>query len=275
LESERQHPCGSAETRSGPVEEYQIVLADDHAMVRHGIRRIIEERMDMEIVGEAADGLELMNLLKKVQPHLIILDISMPHLRGLEAAREIKSLHPQIKVLILTMHKNEAYLKQAVAVGCEGYVLKEDVGEQLIEAVETIRNDEIFVSGLFSDEVTHIGKKAPRSLRGVPQCDRLTSRERQILKLVAEGKSNREIAELLYVSIRTVEHHRFSMNRKLKVNNAMNLIHYAIREGYVAVESNGYHPDSLYSEGVQSPALTPPEARRAGGNGWRDGHDVC
>ena len=257
------------------MEECQIVLADDHALVRHGIRRIVEERTDLKIVGEAVDGLELMNLLKKVQPHLIILDIAMPHLRGLEAAREIKSLYPQIKVLILTMHKNEAYLKQALAVGCEGYLLKEDAGEKLIEALETIRNDEIFVSGLFSNEVIRNGKNAARSLRGVPQCDRLTSRERQILKLVAEGKSNREIAELLYVSIRTIEHHRFNMNRKLKVNNAMNLIHYAIREGYVAVEFNRYHPNFSCSAGVQNLTLTPREARQAGGTGWGDGHDVC
>ncbi len=158
----------SPEARSGPVEECQIVLADDHAMVRHGIRRIIEERMDLRIVGEAADGLELMNLLKKVQPHLIILDIAMPHLRGLEAAREIKSLYPQIKVLILTMHKNEAYLKQALAVGCEGYLLKEDAGEKLIEALETIRNDEVFVSRLFSNEVIRNGKNAARSLGACP-----------------------------------------------------------------------------------------------------------
>lgn len=238
------------------MKAYEIIIADDHAMVRHGIRRIIEENKRLKVVGEAADGLGLMNILKRIQPDLVILDISMPYLRGLEAAREIKSLYRDIKVLILTMHKNQWYMQQTLATGCDGYLLKEDAGDQLVKAIERIRDNGIFVSSLLSEQAPSIDSRPIQpSLRG-PHCDRLTLRERQVLKLIAEGKSNREIAHLLHVSVRTIEHHRLHMHRKLRIKSMMDLLNYAISKGYITVEQKESHHQFMHSQGDQSPNCT-------------------
>lgn len=219
------------------MEPYHIVLADDHAMVRHGIKRIIEETRHLKIIGEASDGLELLNLLKKIQPHMVILDISMPNLRGLEATKEIKFLYPHIKVLILSMHKNNGYLKQAVAAGCDGYILKEDADEQLFTAIDIIRKGKTFISHLFSDDSLDAQQEttlAPKD--SLEDSGQLTARERQVLQLVAEGKANKEIADLLFLSVRTVEHHRANIMRKLKLRRTADLLQYAIKEGYVVCD---------------------------------------
>ena len=129
---------------------YQIVLADDHVLLRQGLKRLIEEMGDLDVVGEASDGLELLNLLKKITPHMVILDISMPNLGGIEAARVIKMTYPKIKILFLSMHKSQEYLHYAIAAGAEGYLVKEDADTELFSAIETIRQDRIFISPLFS-----------------------------------------------------------------------------------------------------------------------------
>ena len=133
---------------------YQIVLADDHLMLRHGIKRIIEESEDLVVVGEASDGLELLDLLKKSTPDMVILDLSMPKLRGLEATTEIKTIYPKVKILILTMHNNKEYLIQALSARTDGYLLKEDTDTQLIAAIESIRQGKIFLSPLISEDLT-------------------------------------------------------------------------------------------------------------------------
>lgn len=127
---------------------YDIVLADDHVLVRHGIKKIIQQDGDMRVVGEAGDGLELMKILRDVTPHLVILDISMPGLKGLAAAAKIKQLYPEIKMLILTMHRSNEYLQEALAVGVDGYLLKEDADVALFAAIEAVRQGQIFVSPL-------------------------------------------------------------------------------------------------------------------------------
>ncbi|NTV42098.1 MAG: response regulator transcription factor [Syntrophobacteraceae bacterium] len=219
------------------MEPYHIVLADDHAMVRHGIKRIIEETQNLKIIGEASDGLELLNVLKKVQPHMVILDISMPNLRGLEATREIKCLYPDMRVLILSMHKNDGYLKHALAAGCDGYLLKEDADEQLFSAIEEIRSGKVYISPLFSSEPMEMEQEKTRKPhRCLEDCGQITARERQVLQLVAEGKANKEIAELLFLSVRTVEHHRANIMRKLNFRRTTDLLQYAIKEGYVVYD---------------------------------------
>jgi DNA-binding NarL/FixJ family response regulator len=130
---------------------YDIVLADDHVLVRQGIKRIIEENGQMQVVGEAGDGLELLEILEEISPHMVILDISMPRLRGLEAAERIKRHYPRIKVLILSMHRSKEYLRQALASGVDGYMLKEDADLSLYAAIETIRAGKTFVSPLLDD----------------------------------------------------------------------------------------------------------------------------
>jgi DNA-binding NarL/FixJ family response regulator len=215
------------------MSHYSIILADDHLLFRHGIKRIIEESEDLVVIGEADDGLELLNLLKRSAPEMVILDLSMPKLRGLEATREIKLIYPKVKVLILTMHKNKEYLIQALSARADGYLLKEDTDTQLLDAIEVIRHGKIFLSPLMSEDLTDnlvdiIHRK------GKPLDETLSPREKEVLTLLSEGNSSKEIADLLFISPRTVEHHRTNINKKLNIQNIVDLVKYAIREGYTS-----------------------------------------
>lgn len=211
---------------------YRIVLADDHAIFRGGIKKLIDEKPDMEVIGEAGEGLELLKVLKKMTPDLVILDISMPNLRGIEAIPEIKTLHPEAKVLVLTMHTEKEYLYHSLSAGAEGYLLKGDPLEELFEALETVRQGAIYVSKHLSGE---LAEDLTRILEGKKQLpkDPLSVRERQILKLIAEGKTSKEIAENLYISMRTVEKHRSNIMKKLKAKGSTDLIKYAIETGII------------------------------------------
>lgn len=217
---------------AGPL---KILLADDHVMFRQGVKRIIEGMDGVTVVGEANDGLELLRLLREINPDLVVMDISMPNLRGLEATREIKAIDSEVKVLILTMHKDREYLYHALTAGAEGYLLKEDADEELISAIETLRQGGTFISPLLSGQMADIfvDKFRPGGeLRTAPE-EPLTVREREIIKLIAEGKSSKEIGELLFISSRTVQHHRANIMRKLKVKKTADLVKYAIQKGYV------------------------------------------
>lgn len=211
---------------------YNIVLADDHVLLRDGIKRIIEESQDLRIVAEASDGFELLRVLKQYDVDMVLLDISMPGLRGIEAAREIKISHPDIKVLILTMHKKKEYVRYAFSAGADGYLLKEATGDELFDAIGAIRNGENYVSNAFSKELTSELIQLYRS-GGKLKAEVLTHREKEVLKLIAEGKSSKEIAELLFISIYTVNNHRAKIIKKLGLKKTADLVRYAIREGYV------------------------------------------
>ncbi len=165
---------------------------------------------------------------------MVIVDISMPMLRGIEATREIKAIHPNIKVLIFTMHKNKEYLYQAISAGADGYLLKEDADTELSSAIKTIRRGKIYVSPNLSDELTEDWAQISRGKSKVPfERDPLTTREKEVLKLISGGKSNREIAGLFFISIRTVERHRANIMMKLNVKKTADLVKYAIEKGYV------------------------------------------
>lgn len=213
---------------------YCIVLTDDHVLLRQGLRGIIERRPDLKVIGEAGDGIELLGLLKQLTAHLVILDISMPNLRGIEAVREIKMIDPDLKILILTMHKDAEYLHQAMSAGADGYLLKEDADTELFSAIDRIREGKIYVSPSFKEYILEEWSRSHRSdYRPTFQPDHLTPRERQVLKLIAEGKTSREIAELLFVSVRTAEHHRTNIMDKLNLRRTADLVQYAIRKGYL------------------------------------------
>jgi DNA-binding NarL/FixJ family response regulator len=203
-----------------------IILADDHAMLREGIRKIIERIEGALIIGEVNDGLELLELLKKSNPNLVILDISMPNLRGLEAIREIKKTYPQVKVLVLTMHRKKEFLRQALRDGADGFLLKEDAGSELIRAVQTVRNGGKYLSPLLSSVLTSLAVEEEKT-------EVLTMREREVLKLLAEGKRTKEIAAALYISPHTVRRHRSNIMEKLNIKNLADLVKYAISQSYI------------------------------------------
>jgi DNA-binding NarL/FixJ family response regulator len=218
------------------VESFGIIIADDHSLFRQGLIRILQERADLQVIGEARDGLELLDLLRRSgkSPDIILLDISMPRLRGIEAIQEIKLFLPKVKVLILTMHQDKEYLAQAMAAGADGYLLKDEAVEGLFQAIETIRQNGFFVSPFFKDDLVDEWLQMVRGEKSsLPGPSSLTTRERQILKLIAEGKSNKEIAALLFISVRTVDHHRASLMEKLNLKGTAELVKYALRKGFI------------------------------------------
>jgi DNA-binding NarL/FixJ family response regulator len=214
-------------------DRYRIILADDHVMVRRGLKRLLTDSADMEVVAEAGDGLELLKALQKTRADLIVLDLSMPNLRGLEAISEIKRLYPDSKVLILTMHKESAYLYRSLSAGADGYLLKEEAEDELFAAIDSIRGDKVYISpGLAQYSIRDLVNSRSKE-KDLQLTERLTLREREILKLVAENKSNKEIAQLLSLSVRTVETHRYNIMSKLKIKGTAALVQYAMRKEYL------------------------------------------
>jgi DNA-binding NarL/FixJ family response regulator len=203
------------------------LLTDDHSLLREAIKRSIEEVQGLKVVGEAGDGADLIRLLNRTTPDLIILDISMPNLPGLDAARIIKAQDPDIKILILTMHKSGEFLRRALAVGIEGYLLKENALADLVTAIETIRRGEKYISSLLGGKIFRegIGSRLSGEV--------LSPREVEILKFVAEGKSSKEIADFLSLSIMTVYNHRVNIKNKLNLKKNAELVRYAIENGYI------------------------------------------
>ena len=215
------------------ADKYSVILADDHVLVRRGLRLILEENPDLDIVGEVGDGLELLSLLNRISPELVLLDVSMPNLRGIEAIPEIHRVHPGAKVLILTMHKEEEYLYQAISAGADGYLLKDDAEKELFSAIENIRNGRIYISPSLADQSMQNWVRMRRGEDSTYDTQLLTVRQREILKLIAEGKSNKEIGDLLCISVRTVERHRANMMSKLNIRKTAELVQYAVRKHYI------------------------------------------
>jgi len=214
--------------------DYTIFLADDHILMREGVRNLIQGVKGLKVIGETGDGAELMRLLKKKLPHMVILDISMPGLRGIEAAREIRSHYPEVNILILSMHKNQEFLAMALEAGVDGYILKEDTSEELLRAISLIRNGRTYLSAkmaeLFSADLIGICRGNSKNKN---HSDILTHRERQVLKLIAEGHTDKQISELLFISFRTVQRHRFNIREKLQLKHTADLVRYAMAHGYI------------------------------------------
>lgn len=212
---------------------YRIILADDHVLVRSGLSRILGEETNLEIVAEVGDGLELLSTLNKIEPDLIILDVSMPNLRGIEAIPEIHRMHPDVKVLILTMHREEEYLYQAISAGANGYLLKDDAEKELFTAIENIKKGKLYISPRLTDQSMQNWARLRRGESDSHVDEVLTVRQREILKLIAEGKSNKEIGDLLCLSVRTVERHRANIMNKLNIRKTAELVQYALRKRYI------------------------------------------
>ena len=212
----------------------RVILADDHALLRQGLKRILSDIAGLEVVGEARDGIELLQMVNAVSCDLIITDISMPNLRGIEAIHEIKARCPDVKILVLTMHKDSEYLRQAVSAGADGYLLKEDADAELFSAIEKIRKGKIFITQRLSEELTDDWARIKRGgSKPLTNQEKLTVREKEVLKMIAEGKSSKEIAAVLFISARTVDHHRANIMEKLQLKKTADLVKYAIGKGYL------------------------------------------
>ncbi len=213
-----------------------ILLADDHAILREGIRALLEDQPDMAVVGEAADGRQAVELARKLEPDIVVMDIGMPLLNGLEATRQIKRDRPQVAVLVLTMHDNEEYVSQLLTAGASGYVLKRAASSELVTAIRAVAAGQNYLSPAVTKVLIegYIGRK-PAGPAILDPFDTLTAREREVLQLVAEGHTNSEIARLLSISLKTVKAHRSNLMQKLGLHDRGELIKLAIQRGIIEV----------------------------------------
>jgi two-component system, NarL family, response regulator NreC len=216
------------------VARLRIVIGDDHTLFRHGLRKILEEKPEWVIAGEAGDGREAVRQALATQPDVMVLDIGMPLLNGIDATRQIVKRLPQTRVLILSMHAEEAYVVQALQAGAHGYVLKDSAAQELLRAIAVIAEGKSFFSPgvarvMLNDYVKRLSEQGVADRYGL-----LSDREREIFQLVAEGRSSKEIAALLSLSPTTVETHRAHIMQKLDLHNTAELVLYAVRRGVIA-----------------------------------------
>jgi two-component system response regulator NreC len=212
-----------------------IVLADDHRIVRQGLRALLQAEPDLRLVGETGDGLEAVQLARRLQPDVVVLDLMMPSINGLEATRQISESCPQTRVIILSMHADEAYVLESLRNGAAGYVLKESSADDLVRAVREVVAGRRYLSPPLSERAIEVYMQKAQETSLDPY-EKLTNREREVLHLAAEGHSSSEIAERLSISSRTVETHRANMMRKLDLHSQTDLIRYALKRGIIPME---------------------------------------
>ncbi len=214
---------------------YSIVIAEDHRILREGLRSILTSNPDFTIAGEADNGLDAIKCADELKPDLVLLDLSMPKMNGLDAISEIKSRNPEIKIMVLTVHKAEEYIFESLKAGADGYLLKDATRNELMIAVESVIDGRTYITPGVSEKIVsaYIEGKNPATVES--SLDRLTSRERQILKLVAEGYKNKKIGDILCISVKTVEKHRANLMKKLDLHSASELTTYAMEKGLVSV----------------------------------------
>jgi DNA-binding NarL/FixJ family response regulator len=212
-----------------------ILLADDHQVVRLGLRALLEAEADFKVVGETADGLEAKALVERLKPDVLIADLMMPGLNGLEVIRQVSQLSPDTRVIVLSMHMNEAYVLEALRNGAAAYVLKQSNIIDLVKAVRDVMGGLSYLSPELSQRAIEAYRQKAEQVASDPY-DRLTTREREVLQLAAEGRTSAEIAEKLVISQRTVEMHRSNMMRKLGLGNQSDLVRYAVWRGILPSE---------------------------------------
>ncbi len=213
----------------------RILLADDHDVVRRGLSALLANRPDWQVVGEAQNGREAVSLAVKLKPSIAVLDLSMPELNGLEATRQIRKEVPETEVLVFSMYESEQFVRDLLAAGARGYVLKSDVTTQLLIAVETVARHKPFFTSEVAERVLEGFLKLGELSGGEGSASGiLTPREREIVQLLAEARSNKEVATILGISVKTVETHRASIMRKLGISSIVDLVHYAIRNNLVS-----------------------------------------
>lgn len=225
----------AAAHNGGGMMTIRVVLADDHRILREGLRSILESETDIEIVGEAQDGRETVRLVRQLEPEIVLMDVAMPDLNGVDATVQLKNANVPSKVLALSMHGDGQYVRGMLQAGAAGYMLKDCAAEELATAIRTVMSGRVYVSPdvagtIVGDYVQHLSGEVTASTPA------LSSREREVLQLIAEGKSTAQIAETIHVSVKTVETHRKRLMDKLELRSVAELTKYAIREGITSLD---------------------------------------
>jgi two-component system, NarL family, response regulator NreC len=216
-----------------------IVLADDHPVVRKGLRALLESQPDLTVVGEASDGLDAVELTERLTPHVLLVDVVMPGITGLEAVRQVKQRVPQVRSIVFSMHATEAYIHEAFKNGACGYILKGADGNEMVDAVHEVAAGRRYLSPAVSERLVEAYLERAHEFAPREPYDELTAREREVLHQVAEGQTNAEIADRLSISPRTVEIHRAHVMRKLNLKTQSDLVRFAIRKGLIPLEPVG------------------------------------
>lgn len=216
------------------MQKIRLLIVDDHTVLRDALRALLSLSEDIEIVGEASEGAEAVEKAKELRPDIVVMDLGMPKMDGLEATRRIKKKNPKAKVLVLTQHDNKEYILSAIKAGASGYVPKKALGSELVSAIRSVNQGQSFLypsaaAALIDDYVHRVEERDPY--------DSLTGREREILRLIAEGHTSRRISEMLFISLKTVQGHRTKIMEKLDIHNRTELIKYAIRKGLVSIDT--------------------------------------
>ncbi len=214
-------------------EKQHILIAEDYTILREGLRALISADPDFEVIGEAEDGHEAIRLAEKLKPNLILMDLSMPRMNGMDAIREIRKRIPDTKIVVLTIHRTEEYILATFKAGANGYVLKDATHEELMLAVRNVLSGKRYISPGISEKVIEGYLDGRKTIKSQTSWETLTHREREILKLIAEGYRNKEIADYLCISVKTVEKHRANLMEKLDLHNVQALTAFAIEKGLV------------------------------------------
>lgn len=209
----------------------RILLVEDHTLVRAGVHALLSSGPDLQVVGEAGDGHAALELCRTLKPDLVLMDVAMPKLNGIEAARQIKAESPEVRILMLSMHSSRQYIFEALKAGVLGYVLKEAAFSELLIAIKSVMADKTYLSPKLSEVVMEDYVRRAQGDEQVDELDKLSGREREILQLIAEGKSSAEIGDMLHISNRTVDTHRHNLMEKLQIHSIAGLTRFAIRTG--------------------------------------------
>lgn len=216
------------------MKSHSIMIADDHAVLRDGLRMLLSSYPQFQVIGEADDGLTAVSTALQLKPDVLLLDIAMPNMRGIEAILEIKRLEPGIRILVLSMHDREEYVFNAMKNGADGYILKKSAAAELVAALNHVLSGEIYLSPAISRHVVKNWLRDEEKMDGANRAGlEITERERTVLKLIAEGHSNKEVANLLHISAKTVETHRARLMDKLELRTVPDLVRYAIKSGLI------------------------------------------
>jgi DNA-binding NarL/FixJ family response regulator len=214
--------------------KYRLLIVEDHTLLRAGLRALLSQDADIEIVGEADNGRDAIQAVGALSPHLVLMDLTMPGMNGIEAMRDIKRRYPETRVLVLTIHKTDEYIHESLRAGADGYILKDATHDELRVAVRSVLNGKTYLSPDISAKVINGYLGTGQAATASSQWDTLTHREREVLKLVAEGRPNKYIADYYCLSVKTVEKHRSNLMKKLDLHNAAMLTAYAIKKGLLA-----------------------------------------